>query len=142
MENKDTAKALNQLLQGEHMAIEVFDKFISKADSNSVKRTFIEVKKFHRENIENLGRHITNMGAKPRHTKGLSGKIGELMLDIELMGKKDSKHLVEKAIEGVYKGINKAEQITRGNLDNDSRILVGNVLKKDRNSLMMLQNLH
>ena len=141
-QNKDTAKALNQLLQGEHMAVGVFNKFIEKTDTQSVKRTFMDVQKSHRENIDQLEKYINELGEKPKNNIGIKGKFGEFMLDIELIGKKDSQQLVEKAIEGVYRGINMAEKITRGELDNRSRLFVGNVLKKDRNSLIKLQNLH
>lgn len=141
-QNKSTAKVLNQLLQGEHMAVEVFDKFIEKTDTQSIKRTFMEIQKSHRENIDNIDKYIHNLGAKPKHGTGFMGKIGEMKLNMELMGKKDSKQLVEKAIEGEYRGINMVEKISRGELDNDSRLFVGNILKKDRSSLIKLQNLH
>lgn len=142
VQNKNTVKALNQLLQGEHMAVEVFEKFIDKTDTQSVRRTFMEAQKTHRENINRLDRHISELGEKPKHGVGVMGKIGEFKLNVELIGKKDSSQLIEKAIEGVYKGINMAEKITRGELDNSSRLLVGKILKKDRSNLIKLQNLH
>ena len=141
-ENKSLAKVLNQILQGEHMAVGTFDKFIEKTDTQSVRRTFMEVQKLHRENINKLDKHIVNLGVKPKHGVGMRGKFGEIMLDIELFGKKDSSQLVEKAIEGVYRGINMAEKLSREELDYGSKCVVGSILKKDKASLMKLQNLH
>ena len=38
--NKETIQSLNQLLQGEYMAVESFNIFISKIEDENVKNTF------------------------------------------------------------------------------------------------------
>ena len=45
MSNKRTIEALNQLLQGEYMAVESFNNFISKLEEENVKQAFVEVQK-------------------------------------------------------------------------------------------------
>ena len=38
--NKETIKALNELLQGEYMAVDSFNNFISRLEDENVKNTF------------------------------------------------------------------------------------------------------
>jgi hypothetical protein len=38
--NKETIQSLNQLLQGEYMAVESFNIFISKVEDENVKKNF------------------------------------------------------------------------------------------------------
>ena len=45
--NKRTIEALNQLLQGEYMAVESFNNFISRLEEGNVKQAFIAVSYTH-----------------------------------------------------------------------------------------------
>ncbi|MGI5850896.1 MAG: hypothetical protein ACOX77_02140 [Caldicoprobacterales bacterium] len=45
MPNTNTIEALNHLLQGEYMAVESFNNFISKLEEENVKQAFVEVQK-------------------------------------------------------------------------------------------------
>ena len=75
-QNTESVDALNQLLQGEYMAVESFNTFIAKV-----------------------------------------------------------------AIEGETKGVNMAEKVLRGNLDDKSRDIAGEILNKDRASIKRLMKL-
>lgn len=142
MAEKETIKALNNLLQGEHMAIEAFNSFIDEVDDKTMKDTFQEIQNQHRDNMSILANYIQDLGYKPDEKLGLKGVMGDVMVNMDLAGDNDSRYVLRKAIEGENKGINMAEKVLRGNLDDKTRDLAGEILNKDRESLQKLQRLN
>jgi bacterioferritin (cytochrome b1) len=53
-DKNETIESLNQLLQGEYMAVESFNMFISKVKDENIKKAFQEIQKQHRQNIDTL----------------------------------------------------------------------------------------
>lgn len=139
--NSETIKSLNELLQGEYMAVDSFNNFISRLEDENVKKTFQEVQKQHRENIDKLASYIQSIGGEPDENLGMKGKMGEMMLDMKLGSETDSDEIIEKAIEGETKGVNMAEKVLRGDLDDRSRDIAGEILEKDRKSIEKLKKL-
>jgi len=136
-----TIESLNQLLQGEYMAVESFNNFISRLEDENVKQTFKEVQKQHRENIEKLASYIQDIGGQPNENLGMKGKMGEIKLNMDLGSKADANEIIEKAIEGETKGVNMAEKVLRGDLDEKSRDIAGEILHEDRKSIEKIKNL-
>ena len=134
-------KVLNELLQGEYMAVESFNNFISRIEDEKIKREVQGIQQQHRSNIEKLAVYIQNMGGQPDENLGFKGKMGDLKVNMDLGFKTDDAEIIKKAIEGETRGVNMAEKILRGNLDDESRDLVGEILQKDRMAIRKLKNL-
>ncbi len=141
MPSKNTIKSLNQLLQGEYMAVEIFNNFISRTKNENVKQVFKEVQKQHRENIDKLASYIQDIGGKPEENLGIKGKMGDIKINMDLGSDADTYEIIEKAIEGETQGVNMAEKVLRGELDDKSRDIAGEILHKDRKSIEELKNL-
>lgn len=139
--NTETIKSLNELLQGEYMAVDSFNNFISRLEDENVKKTFQEVQKQHRENIDKLASYIQYIEGQPDENLGMKGKMGEMMLNMDLGSSSDMEEIVKKAIEGETKGVNMAEKVLRGDLDDRSRDIAGEILEKDRKSIEKLKKL-
>ncbi|MPW27331.1 DUF2383 domain-containing protein [Alkalibaculum sp. M08DMB] len=137
--NSEVFKSLNQLLQGEYMAVESFNVFISKLDDENTKNCFQSIQKQHRENIDILAEYIQDNGGQPHENIGLKGKMADIKLDMGL-GSNKSK-VINKALEGETEGINMAEKVLRGTLDDNSRIIAGQILQNDRASIDKIRNL-
>ncbi len=137
----ESIKSLNQLLQGEYMAVDAFNIFISKIEEDEVKKTFQQVQDNHRDNIKTLANFIQNMGGQPDENLGLKGNMADMKINIEIGSKADTSRVVKKAIEGETQGINMAEKVLRGNLDDRSRDIAGEILHKDRSALDKLRSL-
>jgi uncharacterized protein (TIGR02284 family) len=119
MDNKtDLINSLNDLLQGEYMAIESFNNFINRLKDKETKTIFQDIQKQHRKNAEILANYIQNIGGRPDENLGIKGKMGDIMLNMELGSSLDHE-VISKAIEGETKGVNMAEKVLRGNLDNE-----------------------
>ncbi|NBI06372.1 DUF2383 domain-containing protein [Senegalia massiliensis] len=139
--NKKIEEALISLLQGEYMALDSFNVFISKLENKKNKDVFQEIQKGHRENIAILSEYIQNIGGMPDENLGLKGNMAELKLKIETH-KKDDDYIINKALEGQKKGINMAEKVLRGNLDDKSRDIVGEILHRERKNTKELEKLN
>lgn len=142
MAKKETIEAINNLLQGEHMAVEAFNSFIHKVNDESMKKTFQEIQNQHRDNMSVLANYIQDLGYKPNEKLGFKGIMGDVMVNMDLAGHRDSTYVLKKAIDGENQGINMAEKVLRGKLDDKTRDLAGEILKKDRESLQRLQRLN
>lgn len=136
--DSDSVKSLNELLQGEYMAVESFNNFISKIEDEKLKKSFQNVQDQHRENIKILSNYIQEIGGKPDENLGLKGKMGEMMLNMKL-DFNDAGMVLEKAIEGETQGINMAEKVLRGTLDDKSRAIAEQILDNDRRSINELK---
>lgn len=139
--NLETIKVLNELLQGEYMAIESFNNFISRLEDENGKKVFQEIQKQHRENIDKLASYIQDIGGQPDENLGMKGKMGDISLNMDLGSSSNREEIVKKAIEGETKGVNMAEKVLRGNLDDSSRGIAGEILEKDRKSIEKLKKL-
>jgi len=136
-----TIDSLNQLLQGEYMAVESFNNFISRLEDEDVKQTFREVQKQHRENIDKLASYIQDIGGQPNENLGMKGKMGDIKLNMDLGSDAGTAQIIEKAIEGETKGVNMAEKVLRGDLDERSRDIAGEILHMDRMSIEKIKNM-
>lgn len=139
--NKETIEALNDLLQGEYMAVESFNVFISRIEDDNIKEELKAIQSQHRENIETLSNYILDIDGKPDENIGFKGKMGDIMLNMELGSESDASEVIKKAIDGEIKGIGKTEEILRGQLDKKSKKIAESVLDKDRESIDKLKNL-
>lgn len=139
--NQETIQSLNRLLQGEYMAVESFNNFISKLADENVKQTFQEVQKQHRENIGKLAGYIQEIGGRPEENLGMKGFMGDMKINMDLGSDATTAEIIAKAIEGETPGVNMAEKVLRGNLDEKSRDIAGEILHKDRKSIDMLKSL-
>jgi len=141
IDNNENIQSLNKLLQGEYMAVESFNNFISKLEDENVKQTFKEVQKQHRENIDKLASYIQDLGGRAEENLGMKGIMGDIKINIDIGSHADNAKIIEKAIEGETKGVNMAEKVLRGNLDEKSRDIAGEILHKDRKSIEKLKSL-
>ncbi len=140
-DNTETIKSLNQLLQGEYMAVESFNTFISKTEDENVKKNLQEIQKQHRQNIDTLASYIQDIDGQPHENLGMKGKLGNMKVGMDLGSKTHTAEIIKKALEGETRGVNMAEKVLRGNLDDKSRDIAGEILHKDRSSIDRLNSL-
>ena len=85
--NSETIKAFNELLQGEYMAVDSFNNFISRLEDKNAIECLREVQKQHRENIDKLATYIQDKGVNmaekvlrgdlDHSSRGIAGEILE-----------------------------------------------------------------
>src|SRR5690554_3495883 len=123
------------------MSIKAFNIYISKLKDEGVKRAFQEVQDQHRENIKNLTHYIQDLGGQANENSGFKGTMAEMKISMQSSSHTESSDYIKKAIEGMIKGVNMTENLLRGDLDDPSRQLVGEILENDRGAIEKLRSL-
>lgn len=139
--NKTTVKELKAFLKGEHMAIDSYDKYLEKINTPYIKNEFQSIKRDHEHHAVIISERIELLGGKPSKGVGFTGKIAEVMSTVKGLGKNDEKFIVKDAYNGENMGIEIAAEIVKGDLDEQSRKLINEILETDRNHLIALENL-
>jgi hypothetical protein len=67
--------------------------------------------------------------------------MGDVKINMELGSNADTVEIIKKAVEGETQGVNMAEKVLRGDLDDKSRDIAGEILHKDRSSIDKLNSL-
>ncbi len=144
IENKnEVISALNQILKGEHMAIELYNDFIEQIENNETKDLLQKFQQEHKDHATTLSTRIQNLGGLPNESSGLSGIIPNTMMEIgNLLGiKPEKKEIIKKIYNGEQKGLQKVEEIQHEKLDQESKSIVDNLIATDHNHLKEIEEL-
>lgn len=132
---------LNALLKGEHMAIHGYEKYMESIKDPIVKSQLQKIQIDHKEHAIRLAERIQNLGGHPCSDIGVAGEIGQIMSSIKGIMNKETKSIVNQAYKGEKTGIEMADELVKGDLDEQSRILVNDILDVDRGHLTTLNEL-
>jgi bacterioferritin len=140
MENK-SINELNAFLKGEYMAIESYENFIKKANSPNVKAELQRIQQEHKHHAERISERIQNLGGRPVNGLDVKGKIAEAVSTLKNIGNKTDTDIIFEAYRGEDMGIRIGSETVRGDLDNESMSLIGNIINQDKTHLDTLRNL-
>lgn len=140
MENA-TINELNAFLKGEYMAIDSYNDFIQKAADPKVKAEFQRIQQEHKLHAIQISERIQNLGGRPATGLDIKGKIAEKVSNIKNSRLKNDVDILVQAYDGENMGINIATEIVKGDLDNESMNLIGNIISQDKTHLVDLNDL-
>jgi uncharacterized protein (TIGR02284 family) len=132
---------LNALLKGEHMAIHGYEKYMENINDPNIKSQFQKIQIDHKQHAIRLAERIQNLGGHPCSDIGVAGEIGQLMSSVKSFMNKDNQSIVNQAYTGEKNGIEVADELVKGDLDDQSRTLVNDILDVDRSHLSTLNEL-
>lgn len=139
MENK-VIQELNAVLEGHYMAVHGYEKYIQHAKDPEVKSELQEIQKDHKENAAKLAERIQNLGGVPVEGAGIKGVMADMMEKFK-RSSDDLRFILKDAQESEEKGIKMTEEVVRGDLDDESRKLMEDILDKDRKHVDRLNKL-
>lgn len=139
MKQTEVIHELNEFLKGQYMGINAYEDYIYQAKDQSIKDLFQEIQIEHKTHAMKVAERIQNLGGKAADDQGI---IGEMQYWFsKITGTPDSdKELINGAIKGEGMGIVTSEKIVRGDVDDESRQLIGEILDRDRHHLETLRN--
>ena len=129
MEDK-VVKELNEFLEGNYMAIHAYDKFIHHIDDPICKDKLQEIQKEHKMHAMQIAERIQDLGGIPADDVGWKGSIAEFMADMT-QSTDGTQHILQDALTGEQRGIEKSREILEGDLDPESLELVKSILHRD-----------
>jgi bacterioferritin len=118
MSSSQQIEILNELLKGEHMAIDIYNKTKDSQKDVQVAEMLDDFENDHRQHAELLKKRINDLGGIPRAGTGLSGIMANLAATVHSYRGPGQllKHLYEGEDEGIhaYEGrINKLDQVSQ-----------------------------
>lgn len=139
--NNTSINELNTLLKGEHMAIDGYEKYIQNVDDVNIKNQLQKIQQDHKQHAIKIAERIQNLGGKPVDGTGIMGKMAQIATNIKEIGKKNNIEILKEAYNGEDNGIKMGDEVVKGDLDQESRNLVNDILNDDRNHLNVISNL-
>lgn len=139
--NNTSINELNTLLKGEHMAIDGYEKYIQNVDDVNIKNQLQKIQQDHKQHAIKIAERIQNLGGKPVDGTSIMGKMAQIATNIKEIGKKNNIEILKEAYNGEDNGIKMGDEVVKGDLDQESRNLVNDILNDDRNHLNVISNL-
>jgi bacterioferritin len=122
------------------MGIHAYEHLIEKLTDEHIKKEFQSIQQGHNLHALKVAERIQNLGGTPVDDEGIVGSVQGFIGQFKIPDRPED--IVEHALKGEkYYGIKMSEEIVRGDLDQDSRQLVENILDHDREHVNKLHSL-
>jgi rubrerythrin len=89
----------------------------------------------------NISHKIQNLGGKPEDNTGIAGFMANAKAAMQFSGERSTVDIIKQAYDGEYKGIAMAEELVKGDLDNESANIVQKILKADQGHLKKMKGI-
>lgn len=132
MEKQEIIDTLNELLQGEHMAIHIYDKTKYLQGDDQVKNMLQRFQQDHERHASQLSQRIQELGGEPIASTGLSGTMSNIMGMVNAI--RGPEHLIEQVYQGEDMGFYAYEKRLY-KVDPESQELLRNIMWEDNEHL-------
>lgn len=133
--------ALNAVLRGEHMALDIYNIYIDKIDDKKLAEKMQKISNDHKNNAYKISSQISNLGANPEENRGMAGAMSRAMGNIKTMAVVDEVDILKHLYNGEDKGIAAALEVVQGDLNTESKKLIGEILSNDHDHLKEIKTL-
>lgn len=110
--HQDT-RDLNELLLGQHMAIDSLRDYINSADDNLLRGQLEEALQTHERQAEELSDHIRSLGDSPKETRGMAGLMRTANTRMSLSANDSRSKIVASLIRGEEMGIDEEIEVLK-----------------------------
>lgn len=138
--DKKVVRELNAYLKGEYMAVKAYEHFIEKMKDPSMKGELQKIQKDHKQHIAKVASRISNLGGEPVKSAGFIGTMSDMKNLFKRSGN-NTESIMRDASLGEYRGIQMAEEVVKGDLDDESLKLIKGILEEDRSHVGRLSSL-
>lgn len=135
--HKDTAE-LNQLLLGQHMAIDSLRDYINGTDNTTLRGRLEEMLRVHEVQAEELSEHVRSLGDSPEESRGMAGVMRTAKTRFRLSLDDDEGEIIKALRQGEEMGIEEELKCLQ-KLSSQSRPLVEKHITENRS---ILERLH
>jgi bacterioferritin len=137
--DEPNVRTLNELVQGEHMAVQAYESVLP-ALQEETRKEISGIIRDHKQHALEISDRIVTLGGIPDESTGMPGMMSQAKLKAESMVRNE-KSLLQKLYDGEDQGIGVVEKIIKGDLDETSREMVDKILRTDHDHLKNLQQL-
>lgn len=141
MSTEEILKNLNTILQGEHMAIDIYHTYINNLNDSKLKEHLQEFQQDHKLHAIKLASRIQDLGGSPDESRGMAGFFAKTGAKLDTLTDVNPMDLLRKLYDGEDQGIARTEQIMRGVLDDSSLEIVEDIISEDHDHLKKMEKL-
>jgi len=138
---QEAISIFNQILKGEHMAIDIYDSFINNLDDEGLRENLQKFQQDHKSHAMKLSKYIQDHEGAPQESRGFAGIMARTMGKTNSFFKPEPKEILTELYNGEDKGIAKVVELTEGKLNEKSKGLIEEILAKDHDHLKELSKL-
>ncbi|AKL95573.1 bacterioferritin [Clostridium aceticum] len=138
--DEPNVKTLNELLKGEHMAIESYESVLPTVENHKTREEINTILEDHKQHAMRITDRIISLGGIPEESTGIVGIMSQTKLRAEGILRSD-KSMLTKLYDGEDQGIAMVEKIIQGDLDSTSSEMVQDILATDHDHLKKLQEM-
>lgn len=132
MENSSQIDTLNELLKGEHMAINIYSKTKEIQQDSQVSEMLAKFEQDHQKHAEQIAQRIKDLNGTPEAGTGFSGVMANMSSIINSL--RGPEHLLQQIYDGEDKGIHSYEDRI-DEMDTMSQDMVRQIMKEDHEHL-------
>ncbi len=134
---EENFETLNEVLKGEHMAIEGYETAMAAIEDKKIIMALEEINKQHKKHALEITDRIVQIGGRPEGGTGLAGIMSGAMLKARGAFQTD-RELLEELYQGESLGIKSVKKVIREELDTTSLNMMKKILKTDESHLERL----
>ncbi|GGM26939.1 hypothetical protein GCM10011351_10870 [Paraliobacillus quinghaiensis] len=140
MNNGLIIEELNTILRASYMGIHSFEHYIQRLDDDELKKSFQTMQQDTKQSALKIAERIQNLGGEPANSEGFSGAMHSYMHKLKISG--DPQKILEDAIKGINNyGVEYSEELVKGDLDQESKEVVEEVIDTNRKHVEQLKQL-
>lgn len=126
---------LNQVLWGEHMAIDIYDSYINSVNDQYLRKKLQQFQQDHKHHALKLSARIQDMGGNPKEDRGYLGVMTKTMGKINTLFKQEPKDILTELFNGEDKGLAKALELSEGKVSEKSLSVLEEIFSDEHDHL-------
>ncbi|GAB6174876.1 hypothetical protein JCM15765_43540 [Paradesulfitobacterium aromaticivorans] len=134
-------ETLNQILMGEHIAIEQYQAYIDGLPASPLRTHLVAILTDHKKHASRLAYFIQTNGGHVREGTGLSGTLARWKTKLQHMRENEPLTMLETLYSGEDQGLAKAEELSGHNLSASEQEIMAGIFEDERSHLKQLERL-
>lgn len=136
-----TFEVFNQILKGEHIAIETYQSYIDSLPSSPLRNHLVAILTDHKAHASRISYYIQTNGGKVEEGAGLAGLATKWSAKMMNWGENESLNMLEKLYSGEDRGLARAIQLSEDKLSEAEREVLAPVFSDEHDHLKQLLSL-
>lgn len=132
---------LNQILWGEHMAIDIYDSYMNNIQDKELRKKLQKFQQDHKGHAMKLSAHIQDLGGTPQENRGLIGMMTRTMGKVNTFLKQNPEEILTELYSGEDKGLAKSVKLSENHLNEKSKAVLKEIFSDEHDHLKELKSL-
>ena len=141
MTTSTSFEVLNDILTGEHMAIEQYQAYIDSLPHSPLRNHLVTILTDHKQHAERLAYFIQMNGGHVAEGTGLVGKLALWRTKLENMRENQPLKMLDKLYEGENEGLARALRLSQGKVMDSEHEMLEKIFADEREHLRQLERL-